>query len=44
LIFFIGSRAAIESRDVADCTAFSREVELYGMLDAIGHRDGAARA
>jgi len=42
LVFFIGDRATIESRDVADCTAFSREVELYGMLDAVGRRDGAA--
>lgn len=42
LIFFVGDRQSIEARDVADSTAFSREVELYGLLDAVGRRDGSA--
>jgi len=41
LVFFTGDKKAIEAEDVEACSAFSREVEIYHLLDALGRRDGA---
>jgi DNA polymerase-3 subunit delta len=42
LVFSMGERQTIDVRDVEECTAFSREMELYNLLDALGRRDGSS--
>lgn len=42
LIFYIGDKKTIAASDVEECSSFSREVEVYRLLEAIGRRDGAA--
>ena len=39
LIFFVGDKNTIEASDVDACTVFSREVEIFKLLQAIGCRD-----
>jgi DNA polymerase-3 subunit delta len=39
LIFYIGEKKTIEVQDVEECTVFSREIEIFRLLQAIGIRD-----
>jgi DNA polymerase-3 subunit delta len=39
LVFYIGNKEVIEAVDVETCTVFSREVEIFKLLQAIGSRD-----
>jgi DNA polymerase III subunit delta len=41
LVFYLGEKAIIEATDVEECTIFSREVEIFKLLQAIGNRDAA---
>jgi DNA polymerase III subunit delta len=41
LVFYLGEKATIEAADVEECTIFSREVEIFKLLQAIGSRDAA---
>jgi DNA polymerase-3 subunit delta len=42
LITYAGDKATIEPEDVDECTAFTREVEIYRLLQALGNRDASA--
>ncbi len=42
LINYAGEKKNIEPDDVESCTAFTREVGIYNLLDALGKRDAAA--
>lgn len=42
LIYYVGEKNTIEPEDVEGCTAFTREVEIYKLLQALGNRDTAA--
>ncbi len=39
LVFYIGEKKCIEPADVEECTAFTKEVEIYKLLQALGKRD-----
>lgn len=41
LVFYVGGKKRIEVQDVEECTVFSREIEIFKLLQAIGMRDGA---
>ncbi|MFH1862692.1 MAG: DNA polymerase III subunit delta [bacterium] len=41
LIFFVGDKETLEATDVEQCTVFSREVEVFKLLHAIGVKDVA---
>ncbi|MBU0519431.1 DNA polymerase III subunit delta [bacterium] len=38
LIFYVGEKETIELSDVETCTAFTREVEIFNLLQALGGR------
>lgn len=40
LVFYIGDKKVIETEDVESCTAFTRELEVFNLLRALGMRDG----
>ncbi len=42
LIFYIGDQEVISEQDVETCTAFTREVEIFNLLKAIGGKDASA--
>jgi len=39
LVFYVGDKPVIEARDVEACSVFSREVEIFKLLEALGRRD-----
>ncbi len=41
LVFYIGEKTTIEVQDVEECTVFSREIEIFKLLQAIGMRDAS---
>lgn len=41
LVFYLGDKTTIEAPDVEECTIFSREVEIFKLLQALGCRDAA---
>lgn len=41
LVFYTGDKKTIEVQDVEECTAFSREIEIFKLLQAVGLRDAA---
>jgi DNA polymerase-3 subunit delta len=41
LVFYIGEKKKIEASDLEECSVFSREVEIFKLLQAIGNRDAA---
>jgi DNA polymerase-3 subunit delta len=42
LISFAGEKPTIEPDDVESCTAFTREVGVYNLLDALGRKDAVS--
>jgi DNA polymerase III subunit delta len=42
LVFYLGEKEVAEAQDVEACTAFSREVEVFKLLQALGVRDRTA--
>lgn len=41
LIFYVGEKKVIEPADVEECTAFTREVEIFKLLQALGSRNAS---
>ncbi len=41
LISYVGDKPVIEVQEVEECTVFSREVEIFKLLHALGMRDAA---
>jgi len=39
LIYYVGEKDSIELVDVETCTAFTREVEIFNLLQALGNRN-----